>query len=225
MQYTIDTPIPGLSLYQPKEGFRYTSDSYWLAGFSIENSPFPKNALDLGTGSGIIAFLLASRNIHTTGLDKYGDWIPFWEKTLANYTGTTPPRLIHCDVLDTTRFSTFDLIVSNPPYFASKNTFVSPNPWKATARTESNATLSDFLTTATKHMHDNSRICMSIPQNRTEELNQHALLKGLCLSRCYHIGHKRTLVEYTFQKSQPSVLQIQPSDPKLQQWYHLFRLS
>ncbi|MEQ1568253.1 MAG: hypothetical protein ABMA64_21620, partial [Myxococcota bacterium] len=52
---TLDRPAPGVVIAQPARGFRYGSDAMWLVGFALATGPLPASALDLGTGSGVMA--------------------------------------------------------------------------------------------------------------------------------------------------------------------------
>ncbi|MEQ1503891.1 MAG: hypothetical protein ABMB14_16740, partial [Myxococcota bacterium] len=78
---TFDAPAPGVVIAPPARGFRYTSDAMWLVGFALATGPRPTGALDLGTGSGVVAALLAARGIPSVGVDVRPEWAPLWAET------------------------------------------------------------------------------------------------------------------------------------------------
>src|SRR5688572_7988230 len=79
---TRDTPASGLAIFQPERGFRYGSEAFWLVGLALEGGG-PRTALDLGTGSGIMAFLLARLGVDTLGVDGRPEWRELWARSLA----------------------------------------------------------------------------------------------------------------------------------------------
>jgi tRNA1Val (adenine37-N6)-methyltransferase len=185
---TLDCPAPGVFVAQPDRGFRYTSDAMWLAGFALSTGPRPRNALDLGTGSGVVALLLGAQGIETLGLELRPEWAELWATTLAR--SATPARveLRQADVREPLP-ATFELVVANPPFFPQGTGPVAPDPWKRAARTESTATLRDFLDAARSALAEGGRACIIVPREREGEVRQHALV----VSRWLRIGRRRSL--------------------------------
>lgn len=104
------------SFYQPVDGYRYSIDALLLAGF-LKEAKERKKLLDIGTGSGIIPILISKR-------------FPDWEFSaveiqkdlydLANENfrlHKLEVNMIAGDYRDLQGQDTYDLIVSNPPYF------------------------------------------------------------------------------------------------------------
>jgi tRNA1(Val) A37 N6-methylase TrmN6 len=144
----------------------------------------PDRALDLGTGSGIAAFLLARLGVHATGVDKNSDWQPLWRHSCG--ASDVTPTLRVADIMSGIQAS-WPLIVSNPPFFPAGTGPVSPNPWRASARTESTATLMDFVALARAALTPAGRACFVIPSDRVGDI--------LDPTRVVRIGHRRALVE------------------------------
>lgn len=91
-----------------------TSDAVWLAAFAPAGA---KNVLDVGTGTGAVALCLMANNpsANLTGLD-------ISEQMLAAAADNAKINdraieLIHSDIIKWKTDRTFDLVVSNPPYF------------------------------------------------------------------------------------------------------------
>jgi tRNA1(Val) A37 N6-methylase TrmN6 len=121
--------------------------------------------------------------------------------------------LEHLDVSEVT--AQVDLVVCNPPFFVAGSGPVSPNPWKAAARTESGATLDAFLIIALACLAPGGRACFVVPRARESELLSYNIHR-----RWAHVGAKRTLVELmpgASAAAEPSVLDEE--DPRVRGWY------
>lgn len=91
-----------------------TSDAVWLAAFVHGRL---KNALDVGIGTGGVALCIMARypNIKMTGIDISADMLT----TCADNArlNNQEIELINTDIMSWRTNRTFDLVVSNPPYF------------------------------------------------------------------------------------------------------------
>jgi tRNA1(Val) A37 N6-methylase TrmN6 len=187
---TFDRPADGLVVAQPARGFRYTSDAFWLAGFALDTGPAPHTALDLGTGSGVVAMLLAGQGIDVTGVDAFPGWEICWRETLAR---SAPRGRVVLRVSDVTDVSVrADVVVANPPYAAAGSGPVSPDVWKAAARTEHGGGLAGFVRAAVRAATD--RACFVVPREREQELLDLAGRAGWGAARTLRVGDRRTLV-------------------------------
>ena len=98
-----------------------TSDAVWLASYVSKK---PKNVLDVGVGTGAVSLCLLKRFPDTkiTGLDISEEMLDGCKKNAsANNAKIT---LINQDILKWSTTQRFDLVITNPPYFAgtpSKN--------------------------------------------------------------------------------------------------------
>ncbi len=187
---TRDEPASGVVVYQPKSGFRYGAEAFWLAGFALEGGS-AERALDLGTGSGIIAMLLGSRGTRVTGYDSRSEWCGLWTRSLDESSLRSEVRLVVRDVAVGVPDAGVDLVVCNPPFFPAASGPASGNPWKAAARTECTATLTDFVSVAVGALRRGGRACFVVPRER-EQVVSHAAAGR---SRCVQVGRSRSLVE------------------------------
>ncbi|MEI6214129.1 MAG: methyltransferase [Desulfuromonadales bacterium] len=153
----------GLQLFQPLHGYRYSLDPLLLARFCrVRDSG--GNIIDLGAGCGIISLVLArinpsaavmavennpdlalliDRNIHHNGLPERVSSVV---EDVVNLRNALPD-------------SSFDLVVSNPPFRTAMSGKISPKAGRDTARHESTATLTDFLAAAKFLVKPSGRIC------------------------------------------------------------------
>ncbi|MCR4918014.1 MAG: methyltransferase [Alphaproteobacteria bacterium] len=91
-----------------------TSDAVWLAAFPDKS---PKTVLDVGIGTGGVALCLAARmpNINITGIDISKEMLD--ECAINLELNDKSADLINADILTWRTDKTFDLVISNPPYF------------------------------------------------------------------------------------------------------------
>jgi tRNA1Val (adenine37-N6)-methyltransferase len=135
-----------------------------------EKSELNQRILDVGTGCGVIALMLAQNNpsAHFTGIDideqaVLQAKINFENADFPNHFEALQQNFIVYSPTDK-----FDLIVSNPPYFNSK--MPSANEQRSLARHESSMTLQDLINHSADLLTENGELWMIVPSERTEEL-------------------------------------------------------
>ncbi len=119
--------------------------------------------LDVGTGSGIIALLLASRskaNIHAVELDE--DSIKEAEINFNNFSGNQL-TIIHDDFNNFANSTSqkYDLIISNPPFF--KNSLLPDNKSRKAARHTQSLSHSQLCKGVTFLLSNNGKFCIVLP--------------------------------------------------------------
>jgi tRNA1Val (adenine37-N6)-methyltransferase len=99
--------------------------------------PNPQRILDVGSGSGLISFMLAQRYPHATfvGIEQDKASINQARQSLAEGPFASRGEFIHTDFLKWETSEKFDLIVSNPPFFEKA---------QATAKAERDAARRQF---------------------------------------------------------------------------------
>lgn len=218
MEATRDTPAPGVVVWQPRRGFRYAADVFWLVGFALE-AGVPDHAADLGTGSGVAALLLGARGVPTVGFDARPEWAPLWARSLAESDVGGRVRLERRDVRDGIG-GPYPLVVANPPYFAAGRGPAAPDAWKAAARTETTATLADFVRVAVGALTPDGRAVFVLPRDRETEIVPPPV--GV-LTRGARVGRRRVLVELRRDGEAAPFVSIDERDPRVARWYALAR--
>jgi len=124
-----------------------------------------KKILDIGTGCGVVAIMMAQRttdaNIHAIEIDE----VAYQQAAdnMANSQWSTQLKAIHAPVQEYAKLSQeeYDLIISNPPFF-SGGTF-SLNQNKNNVRHTIKLPHGDLLSTARKLMSKEGKLCIILP--------------------------------------------------------------
>lgn len=127
-------------------------------------------ALDVGTGCGLIALMLAQRSsvavIDAVDIDH--DSI---EESKENFKSSPWGDRLHCHECDFTKFDCgkkYDLIVSNPPFFV--NGILAPNQSRRNARHTVTLTYEKLLSHAAELLEDDGKIAIISPVDVREEI-------------------------------------------------------
>ena len=180
---TLDTFYHGrVSVLQKKKGYRFSVDAPLLADFIRITAT--DEALELGTGNGIISLLLsvkpfrrivaleiqegladlARRNVELNGL---GDRIEVVRADLRTY---EPGRR-------------FDLIFSNPPYIKRATGFLSRSEEKSAAKHELHGDIEDIMEKTAAWLEPDGRACFIYPEKRRVDFARAANGRGFRILR------------------------------------------
>ena len=171
---TLDKILDGrLRIYQRKRGYRYSLDAVLLAHFISLKSK--DKAIDLGTGSGIIPLLLASRYPHVDwiGLEIQEQLVRLAQKSIL-LNGMQDHIEIVCGdarkIKDIFSACSFNIVSFNPPYRRINSGRINPDLEKAIARHEIEGSLKDFLRAANYLLKPGGRVFTIYPAKRLAEL-------------------------------------------------------
>ena len=118
-----------ISIIQPKNGFRFGSDSVFLASFVntfLENKK-DRNFLiaDVGSGVGTVSLIIAFRNPNSKilAIDNKREYLIIAEENIKINNFQDKIKTIDNDVFnfDNNLKNSFDLVVSNPPFHTKEN--------------------------------------------------------------------------------------------------------
>lgn len=168
-----------------------------LLGAWASKDQKPKAVLDVGTGCGVIALILAQRFRGTIVIG-----VDIDEKSIeeATYNFNNSPYYGRLKALQLD-FPTniellkgkFNLIVSNPPYFNSgvKN----PSTPREKARHQGSLSVFSLLEHVPKLLESRGRLAVIIPTEQFSEALLKAKENGMCLQRCCFIRNREPLKE------------------------------
>ncbi len=175
-----------ITVLQPSKGYRFAVDSVLLGCFAVRRCA--GRALDLGSGSGIVGFILLARggareligveidhdlaHCSCLGAQKNG-FVDRYRVIEAD---------LRCDPI-VAGLCGMDLVVSNPPYHGTSTGEQSPRRGRATARHDSTLTIDDVTRVASGVLVRKGRLCVVLPPARTGEFVASAAARGFTLSR------------------------------------------
>ena len=167
--------------------------------------------LDVGTGTGLIALMLAQRapEAMVTGIDIDADAVCQACENVKASPFADRIKIVQADVADYMA-EPFDIIVSNPPFFT--NALTSPNHLRTTARHTISLTYKTLMGSAFRLLTDEGRFSVIIPYDCRSLIESEASLAGFIMSRICSVKTtpnkqpKRCLIE--FRKTPVSQLYI-----------------
>lgn len=182
-----DLKLYDLQLFQPKCGYRYSLDPLLLARFCAA-VPAGGNIIDLGAGCGIISLVLARINpaAAVLAVENNLEMTALVEKNIRHNDLVGRVSICAEDVINLRSnqpHSTFDLVVSNPPFRAAGSGKISPRSGRDAARHETTAGLADFIAAAKYLVKPSGRICFIQHPSRLTEFISLAVQMKLSLLR------------------------------------------
>jgi tRNA1Val (adenine37-N6)-methyltransferase len=162
-----------LQIFQPRHGYRYSLDPLLLARFCGQ-VPSGGTIADLGAGCGVIALLLARINpdASVVAVENNPEMATLVERNIQHNDLGTRVTMYAEDVINIRKIysdSTFDLVVSNPPFRTARSGKISPRTGRDAARHETSAGLADFLAAAKYLVKPSGRICFIYLPSRLAE--------------------------------------------------------
>jgi len=170
-----------------------------------------KQILDVGTGGGVIALMIAQRSNDNALIDAIeieredagqakenvvrSPWahkVSVFEKSFQEFTPTV----------------TYDLIVSNPPYFI--NSLLPPSAHRRRTRHAAQLTLEELVTHSIRLLNTTGTLAVVLPVQEGNNFKQFALSKGLHIRRqlAFHSRkekpQERWLFEFGFTQGLPA---------------------
>lgn len=194
----------GYQIIQNEKGFCFGMDAVLLSGFAKVKRG--ENALDLGTGTGIIPILLEAKTEgrHFTGLEIQETSADMAQRSVCLNDLNEKVEIIRGDIKEATDLfgkASFDVVTSNPPYMTGQHGLVNPDMPKAVARHEILCTLEDVIGQASALLKENGRFYMVHRPFRLAEIM-------VTMSR-YRLEPKRMKLVYPFVDKEPNMVLIE----------------
>ncbi len=194
----------GYQIIQNENGFCFGMDAVLLSGFAKVKRG--ENALDLGTGTGIIPILLEAKTEgrHFTGLEIQETSADMAQRSVYLNDLNEKVEIVRGDIKEAADLfgkASFDVVTSNPPYMTGQHGLVNPDMPKAVARHEILCTLEDVIGQASALLKENGRFYMVHRPFRLAEIM-------VTMSR-YRLEPKRMKLVYPFVDKEPNMVLIE----------------
>ena len=165
--------VDRLRIIQKKRGYRFSLDALLIAHFAdLRNGD---DLIDLGTGSGIIALILAQRFRcgRVLGIEIQDELVAIAKRNVVLNGLAGRLEIIRGDVRCPETLcepQSFSAAVFNPPYRRLRSGRMNSDPEKAVARHEIEGTIADFLAAAAYALRQEGRVYAIYPAVRMVEL-------------------------------------------------------
>lgn len=194
----------GGPLFCQAEHFKIGTDSVLLADFA--SAAGAKRGIDLGAASGLIGLLLLERTekLHMTELEILPEACRLARENMEKNALCERCEIVCGDIRahrTLFRAGSFDLVVSNPPYFASGSGVLSPDADRAAARGELLCTLDELCTAAAFLLHTGGSFALVHKPERLSEV--------LCTMTAHGIEPKRLRLVCHSAPSKPNLVLIE----------------
>lgn len=168
----------------------------WVFGSQELRAKRQERILDIGTGSGLIALMLAQRyaEAQIDAIDIDSDAVvqarenfaasPWAYRLHAAQCALQELRAESQELRAESRERKYDLIVSNPPYFT--DSLKNPDAARRTARHNDTLPFGTLIAESVRLLAANGTLAVIIPTEAEDELQRLAAEHGLqCVKRCY----------------------------------------
>jgi tRNA1Val (adenine37-N6)-methyltransferase len=167
---SVDELLGGLvKIFQKEKGYRFSVDALLLAHFvRVKKGDL---IADLGTGSGVIAIIVAQRKEcgRVVAVDIQEELVDMAKRSVMLNDLQEKVNVCHGDVRKIEilfRPESFDISIFNPPYRKLKSGRINPDDQKSIARHEIQGTLHDFLEASVYLLKKSGRVYIIYPATR-----------------------------------------------------------
>ena len=162
-----------LQIIQRADAFRFGTDAVLLADFAGAKSG--DRVVDMGTGTGVIAILMASRQPNSTyaALEIQPDMADMAARSVILNGMDDRVEVKQCDFREAARlygYGRFSLAVCNPPYGKAGGALLSQTDSPRIARHESDCTVDDVTASAFDLLKTGGRLAVVFPASRAFEM-------------------------------------------------------
>lgn len=194
----------GLKILQDPRRFCFGMDAVLLSGFAKVRKD--ERVLDLGTGTGILPLLLSAKTEgrEFVGLEVQAESADMAERSVRMNGLTDRIRIVRGNVRNAEELfgpSSFDVVVSNPPYMIDHHGIHNPNDAKLIARHEVLAGLEDFIQQTARILRPKGRCYFVHRPFRLADL--------IVLMRQYGLEPKRMRLVYPFVDREPNMVLLE----------------
>jgi tRNA1Val (adenine37-N6)-methyltransferase len=201
------------SVRHDRSGMKVGTDGVLLGAWvNVHNTT---HILDIGTGTGVIALMLAQRAAQSVTIDAVEIDALAHADAQENIAASPWHDRIHLHQIAVQQFNTavtFDLIVTNPPFF--QKSYKPPTAQREIARHTEQLTFDEILSITEKLLAPNGKLNLILPYTEGLQFIELALHKGLHCSRKWIFRTRenkpveRFLLEFGWEKKETEESEI-----------------
>ena len=177
----------------------------------------PRRILDIGTGTGILALMMAQSfpEAEITAIEPHQESLVEAERNFRNSQFSKQIMSIQTSLQDFASMEKFDLIICNPPYF--DGTYLSESDERNKARHTSELSISELYKEALDLLAEDGKLQLVIPQTELTEHLERAYDNELYLQTILHSirengERKRAFLSIGFNDIEPDEAEILVKD-------------
>lgn len=194
----------GYRFYFDDTLFQPSTDSFLLGAYPKLRRN--ERVCDLGAGTGLLGLLLLARepSLRVTNVECQTASHDLSVRNAALNGLSEQITCLHADLRDAAQLpaaGSFDLVISNPPYFTPDSGFTSPQAARRAARSEVTCTLDDVCTAAERLLRYGGRFAVVFRPDRLVDL--------VDTLRQHHLEPKRLRFVQNTATSAPSLLLLE----------------
>lgn len=192
------------ALRQDNCGMKVTTDAVMLGAWA-EAPEGPSRILDIGTGTGLLAMMMAQRypEARVVGIEVESDAARQAQDNAARSVFADRVTIVEGDVKEYEPEELFDAIVCNPPYYQEEASKISPNRKRKLARQTHTLDFDQLFTAARRLLRSQSSLLsVVIPTDAYGHMVGEAIIHGFHIERIVHLHFskkkksKRCLIEF-----------------------------
>ena len=165
------------SIHQNNAAMKIGTDGILIGAWVNVSDKF--KALDIGSGTGIISIMLCQRNLNLEldSIEISHSAIMDAKINIKNCNWSNRIKLFHQDLKEFLPDCSYDLIVSNPPYF--KKSLKPSNSERLKARHQNDLKLEDIIKFSKENLTKDGMLNIIIPYDQKKETKEFAKKNGL----------------------------------------------
>ena len=199
------------TIHQDQTAMKVTTDACILGAYTdVQNA---KRILDIGTGTGLVALMLAQRSeaqIEGVEIDEVS--CNQAVENIKNSIFKDKIKIYHADIQFFSSENYYDLIVSNPPFF--QNHLKAETPSRNNALHTDTLSFKDLLSSVIRLLSPNGTFVVLLPAYESSILELMANESGLFANKKLNIHHRegskilRIITTFGFTKTEPQNEQL-----------------
>ena len=193
---------------QDKCAMKVSTDAVLLGAWVIPNGSL--NILDIGTGTGVIALMLAQKSkgkIHAIDIDQSA-----FEQAKINFQESIFNETLSAEHTSLQEFAKvsgkkYDLVVTNPPYFV--DSLKSSDSNRSNARHADILPYIELIDGVKAVLNEKGKFCLILPKNEAIKFRELAEARGFHLSKLLRV---RTTLDKEEEKRQLMQFEFRPTE-------------